>query len=52
MVEDLAADGSVCEGLELAARGTYYLDCKTGKASSSAIGLNIVKPAFSGPVIF
>lgn len=50
--EDHAADGGVCEGLELAASGTYYLDCKTGQASSSVIGLNIAKPAFSGPVIF
>ena len=48
--EDHAADGSVCEGL--ASRETYYLDCKTGQASSSAIGHNIVKLAFPGPVLF
>jgi len=51
-VEDQAADVSVCEGLELAAKRTCYLDCKTGEASSSAIGLNIAKPASLGPVIF
>jgi len=38
--------------LELASRRIYYLDCKTGEASSSAIGFNIAKPASLGPVIF